>query len=211
MTNYLQNLVDKYPALSAISNEIADSYRILSECIRAGGKILTCGNGGSAADAEHIVGELMKGFHLKRHLGEPDREAFAKVYPNEADYLADNLQKAIPAVSLVSSVSLATAFMNDVNADFIFAQQIYGIGDVGDVLIAISTSGNSINVVLATKIAKVKGMKIIALTGQDGGELKNHADVTICAPSTEVAHIQELHLPIYHCLCGMLEQAVFGQ
>jgi len=144
MNNYLLDTIARYAELSVVSNEIQGSYDLLLPCVRSGGKIFTCGNGGSAADAEHIVGELMKGFRLRRELSEIQIQSVAELYPEEASFLSKNLQQAIPALSLVSSVSLSTAFANDVNPDFIFAQQIFGLGHPGDVLIAISTSGNRV-------------------------------------------------------------------
>ena len=209
MNDYLQKLIDKYIELSDISDKIEASHELLFKCFMRGGKIFTCGNGGSAADAEHIVGELMKGFRLLRELTQEQNQNIAEFFPEEASFLSKNLQQAIPAISLVSSVSFSTAFSNDVNPDFIFAQQIFGLANPGDVLIAISTSGNSMNVVNAAKIARVKALKIIALTGENGGNLENYSDVTVHAPSKDVAIIQEYHLSIYHCLCSMLEQKIF--
>jgi D-sedoheptulose 7-phosphate isomerase len=207
--DFLKKLIADYPILESVSKNILNSHYMLKECIINGGKILTCGNGGSAADAEHIVGELMKGFRLKRELTMRQVEKIAKLYPEEADFLAQNLQQAIPAISLVSSVSLSTAFANDVNTDFVFAQQIYGIGNSGDVLIAISTSGSSANVINAAKIARIKSVKVIGLTGIKGGKLERYCTVIIKAPGSGVAEIQELHLPIYHCICSMLEKSLF--
>jgi phosphoheptose isomerase len=209
MIDYLDLLLKKYPSLESVSQDMRNAFSLLRESILTGNKILACGNGGSAADAEHIVGELMKGFRLRRELTEEQNQKIAELYPAEALFLSKNLQQAIPAISLVSSISLSTAFANDVNPDFIFAQQIFGLGNHGDVLIAISTSGNSINIFQAVKIARIKNMKVIGLTGQSGGELEKHADVTIRAPAIDVAEIQEYHLPIYHCLCSMLEAEIF--
>ncbi len=210
MTDYLKKLITDYPALAHLEHDTQEASDRLLECYRNGGTIYTCGNGGSAADAEHIVGELMKGFHLKRNLSADLIEEISGLYPDEATTIQQNLQQAIPAVSLVSSMVLATAFANDVNPDYIFAQQIYGLGRAGDVLIALSTSGNSSNVVLAAKVARVKGVRVIGLTGESGGELLDHCDTTIKAPSADTAEIQEYHLPIYHCLCSILEEAAFG-
>lgn len=209
-TDYLKKLILDYPSLSAVEGDIDNALELLDDCVANGKKILTCGNGGSAADAEHIVGELLKGFHLKRQLPASETADFLKFYPDEGDYLAENLQQAIPAVSLVASISFLTAFLNDMDPGFIFAQQVYALGRPGDVLIAISTSGNSKNVVLAAKTARVRGVKVLSLTGQSGGVLDQISDVTIKAPAVEVAKIQELHLPIYHCICSMLEQKFFA-
>jgi len=209
MGNYLVKTLEKYPELSTISNEINSCFKLLLDCFQRGGKIFTCGNGGSAADSEHIVGELMKGFRLQRKLTEEQIMNIEKFFPKEASFLARNLQQAIPSISLVNSISLSTAFSNDINPEFIFAQQIFGLGNLGDVLIAISTSGNSKNVVNATKIAKTKGLDVIALTGKNGGAIGKYSDVIVRAPSEDVASIQEYHMPIYHCLCSMLEHELF--
>ena len=166
---------------------------------KKGGKILVCGNGGSASDADHIVGELMKGF-LK------DRKVTDERIPQE---LREKLQGALPAISLCAHTSLMTATMNDNDADMIFAQQVYGYANENDLLIALSTSGNSKNVVNAVKVAKALGVKVIALIGETGGVLKGLADITICAPSTETYKIQEYHLPIYHYLCAKVEEEIF--
>lgn len=210
MTGYLKKLIIDYPALAHLEHDVQEASELLVECYHSGGTIYTCGNGGSAADAEHIVGELMKGFHLKRNLNPDQIQEIARLYPDEATEIEQNLQEAIPAVSLVSSMALSTAFANDVNPDYVFAQQIYGLGRAGDILIAISTSGNSGNVVLAAKLAKVKDVRVIGLAGETGGKLQAHCDLTIKAPSADTAGIQEFHLPIYHCLCSMLEEAVFS-
>lgn len=207
--DYLKAYIADYPILDSCRQTILNAHKTLSDCINDGGKIFTCGNGGSAADAEHIVGELMKGFRQKRKLNSDQAKKIARLFPSESDYISNNLQQAIPAVSLVSSISLATAFANDVNPDFVFAQQLYGLGKPGDVLVAISTSGNSINVLNAAKVAKVKGIKIIGLTGRENGGLAQFCNVLIRVPADDVAKIQELHVPVYHCLCAMLEQSLF--
>ena len=209
--NYIDALITDYPLLDPCRQEILNAHELLTGCINGGGKIFVCGNGGSAADAEHIVGELMKGFRLKRKLTPGQIRKIAEIFPEEYEFISQNLQQAIPAISLVGSVSLATAFANDVNPDFIFAQQLYGLGNPGDALIAISTSGNSVNVLNAAKAAKIRGMNIIGLTGCDGGLLKNLCTVSIGVPAADVAKIQELHLPVYHCLCSMLEQFLFDK
>jgi D-sedoheptulose 7-phosphate isomerase len=175
-----------------------------------GHKVLTCGNGGSAADAEHIVGELMKGFLSKRPLSAEARQALVEAGGDDGAYMAENLQTPLPAISLVSSVSLATAFANDVAPELTFAQQVYGLGQPGDVLIALSTSGNSRNVVLAVLAARVRGMRTIGMTGGSGGRLKELCDVTINVPAQATPVIQELHLPVYHYLCAAVEARMFG-
>lgn len=193
------DLFEQYPQLNICKNDIENALALMIDTYKKGGKILVCGNGGSAADADHIVGELMKGF-LK------SRKVTDERIPQE---LREKLQGALPAISLSAHTSLMTATINDNDADMIFAQQVYGYANENDLLIAISTSGNSQNVVNAVKVAKTLGVKVVALTGQTGGELKQLADVTICAPSTETYKIQEYHLPIYHYLCASVENEFF--
>ncbi|NLC68099.1 MAG: SIS domain-containing protein [Clostridiaceae bacterium] len=201
----LEDLLDKYGNLEACKSDIWDSFVIIRDCFASGGKLLLCGNGGSAADCEHIVGELMKSFLLERPLEEVESQKIKAYFPDEWEYLSRYLQKALPAISLVSLISLSTAYTNDVNPDMLFAQQVYGYGKEGDVLLGISTSGNSKNVINALKIARVFGLKTIGLTGKDGGKMKDICDVTIIAPASSTHEVQELHLPIYHALCAMLE------
>lgn len=195
------DLFERYPKLNICKNDIENALALMIDAYKNGGKILVCGNGGSASDADHIVGELMKGF-LK------ERKVTDERIPQE---LREKLQGALPAISLCAHNSLITATINDNDADMIFAQQVYGYANENDLLIAISTSGNSKNVVNATKVAKALGIKTIALTGETGGELKNLADITICAPSTETYKIQEYHLPIYHYLCAKVEEEFFDK
>lgn len=206
---YLEKLFSDYPSLSHLSSDIHKAVDFLIECFYNSGTIYTCGNGGSAADADHIVGELMKGFRLKRQLTSAQANEIVRLYPDEGHEIVKNLQQAIPAISLVSGISLPTAFSNDINSDYVFAQQIYGLGKKNDNLIAISTSGNSINVINAAKIAKVKGIKVISMTGKTGGRLVDFSDVVIKAPASDVAKIQEYHLPIYHCICSLIEHNLF--
>ena len=193
------DLFERYPQLNICKNDIENALSLMIDTYKKGGKILVCGNGGSSADADHIVGELMKGF-LKT------RKVTDERIPQE---LREKLQGALPAISLSAHTSLMTATINDNDADMVFAQQVYGYAKENDLLIAISTSGNSKNVVNAVKVAKSLGIKTIALTGKTGGELKQLADVTICAPSTETYKIQEYHLPIYHYLCAKVEEEIF--
>ena len=193
------DLFERYPQLNICKNDIENALSLMIDTYKKGGKILVCGNGGSSADADHIVGELMKGF-LKT------RKVTDERIPQE---LREKLQGALPAISLSAHTSLMTATINDNDADMVFAQQVYGYAKENDLLIAISTSGNSKNVVNAVKVAKSLGIKTIALTGKTGGELKQLADVTICAPSTETYKIQEYHLPIYHYLCAKVEEEFF--
>ncbi len=207
----LNKLIDNYPALVDCAADIEKAYAAIKNCIKSGNKILVCGNGGSASDAEHIVGELMKGFLFKRELKQNQINRFIKTFPEEGAFIASNLQGAIPAISLANSISLSTAILNDMDADFLFAQQVFGLGVKGDVLIGISTSGNSKNVLNAVKVAKTKGLATIGLTGGGGGALSRLSDHSVCAPGNSTHEIQEYHLPIYHCLCAMLEECFFAE
>ncbi len=206
---YLDQLADRYPVLEAVIPQIRAAYEILEQCYENGGKLLAAGNGGSCADAEHIVGELMKGFVKPRHVSEEFAKALYEADPERGEELARKLQGGLPAISLSNHPGLSTAYLNDVDGNLIYAQQTYGYGKKGDVFLGISTSGNSKNVMYALAAAKALGMKTIGLTGQNGGLLKAAADVTISVPETEVFKIQELHLPVYHALCLMLEERFF--
>ena len=197
-----EELYERYPQLKCCEGEIAKEFDLLLTCYRSGGKVLTCGNGGSAADAEHIVGELLKKFRKQRDI---DSGVAAKLPPE----LVAKLEGALPAVSLVSMSGILTAFANDVAWETAFAQQVYGLGKPGDVLIALSTSGNSANCVNAALVAKAKGMKVVSMTGAGGGKLGDFADAAIKVPETETYKIQELHLPIYHALCAAIEEVLF--
>ncbi|THF76689.1 D-sedoheptulose-7-phosphate isomerase [Cohnella fermenti] len=207
---WLSSLTAKYPDLSACREDIEAAYRCLSRAYEAGGKLLVCGNGGSAADSEHIVGELMKGFMSKRPLSAGRRGLLESLFQEDGAYLADHLQGALPAISLVSHSALMTAYANDVAADMVFAQQVYALAKPGDVLVAISTSGNSGNVVRAVQVARALGAATIGLAGSGGGRLADLCDRTIRVPWTSTPDIQERHLPIYHTLCMMVEQDFFG-
>lgn len=205
----LEFLYRDFPVLENIAADIEGALQLLLECYKQGNKLLTCGNGGSAADSEHIVGELMKGFRLERPLSDTMRKVLEDTYQGEQ--LADNLQGALPAISLSAHTALTTAFNNDVLPENVFAQQVLGYGKKGDVLLGITTSGNSPNVVNAVKVAKVMEIRTIGLTGQEGGLLKEMCDVTIAVPGKETYRIQELHLPVYHALCAAVENEKFGQ
>ena len=207
----LDLLIERYPVLASLKGDIYTAYAMLRDCYEAGGKLLLAGNGGSCADAEHIVGELMKGFKLPRKLRPEMCEQLTEADPERGPVLAACLQQGLPAIALSSHQALNTAFMNDVDGNLMFAQQLGVLGCPGDVFLAISTSGNSKNVYDACVMAKAKGMKIIALSGKTGGRLKNMADLSLIMPSDETYMIQELHLPVYHCLCLMLEEHFFGQ
>jgi len=208
--NYMNELIERYPQLQPIETDVKAAYDLLEKCYREEGKLLIAGNGGSSSDAEHIVGELMKGFVKTRKMDGEFADKLAAVEPDLSKILIEKLQGSLPAIALSGHPALTTAYLNDVDGKLCFAQQTYGYGKAGDVLLAISTSGNSKNVLYALVVAKAKGMKVIGLTGGNGGRLKELADVTILVPETETYKIQELHLPIYHALCLMLEERFFS-
>ena len=210
MTNHIDTLIERYPSLAVCKESIQTAYDTMKQAYTEGRKLLVCGNGGSAADSEHIVGELMKEFKLKREVYKNQAEAMKRIDPELGDILARHLQGALPAIALTGHSSLTTAFMNDSNPELIFAQQVNGYGKRGDIFFGISTSGNSRNVLFAAVAAKAKGLKVIGLTGQKPCKLAQLADVCIQVPETETYKIQELHLPVYHCLCMMLEEHFFG-
>ena len=211
MNDTLIKLTEKYPELEPCAEDIRAAFEVLRESYRSGGKLLICGNGGSAADSEHIVGELMKGFRSKRPVPDAFREKLVQTAPEDGAYIAERLQGALPAISLVSHTALITACANDVAADLIFAQQVYGYGSPQDVLLGLSTSGNSRNVLLAVKTARAMGMKTIGMTGRTGGAMASCCDVCIRVPHASTPDVQERHLPIYHALCIMLEEEFFGR
>lgn len=202
--------MQRYPVLAGIREEIIRGYEVLEAAYRDGGKLLVAGNGGSAADAEHIVGELMKGFKLQREPDAAFKKAMVEVSPELGSVLAEHLQGALPAVALDSHPALTTAFLNDCEPLLCFAQQLNGLGKAGDVFLGITTSGNSRNILYAATVAKAKGMRVVGLTGEKHNQLEGLSDVTVRVPETETYMVQELHLPIYHCWCLMLEDAFFG-
>lgn len=204
----LDELLRRYPELSGIKDEIIKAEELIYRTVKNGGKILVCGNGGSCADAEHIVGELMKGFLSKRPINSMFKEKLEELYPDEFEFLGNHLQEAIPAISLNSHPALSSAFVNDVSPEMVYAQLVYGYGNEGDLFIGISTSGNSKNVVNAAKIAKAKGLVTIALTGREAC-LLDMCDSVLKAPETETFKVQEYHLPIYHYLCASVEKRIF--
>lgn len=208
---HLNHLIDRYPKLIVCKSDIARAYGVLETAYSTGRKLLVSGNGGSASDSEHIVGELMKEFKLKRKIFAEQADALKSIDPELGMVLAENLQGALPAISLTGHSSLTTAFMNDAMPELVFAQQVNGYGKPGDVYLGISTSGNSKNVLYAAVNAKAKGLKVIGLTGAKENKLMAYADVCIRVPETETYKIQELHLPVYHCLCLMLEDRFFGK
>lgn len=211
LIKHIDTLIDRYPKLIVCKEDIIRAYEILQEAYCNERKLLVCGNGGSASDSEHIVGELMKEFKLKRKVYAGQAEAMKSIDPEMGATLAENLQGALPAICLTGHSSLTTAFMNDANADLVFAQQVNGYGKANDVFLGISTSGNSKNVCYAAITAKSKGLKVIGLTGAKESKMTVLGDVCIRVPETETYKIQELHLPVYHCLCLMLEDHFFGK
>lgn len=207
----LNTLVERYPALGVCQNSIALAYTLLKTSYDAGGKLLICGNGGSCADAEHIVGELMKGFRRKRTVSAAFAEKLCALSAEDGAALAAKLELGLPAIALGAHTALNTAYANDKDGDMVFAQEVMGYGRAGDVLLGITTSGNSKNVIYALETAKAKGMKTIVLTGKDGGKAVQYADAAIIVPSNETYMIQEYHLPVYHALCLMLEETYFSE
>lgn len=208
----LDNLINRYPELDECSSQILDAYILLVNCFESGHKVLIAGNGGSCSDAEHIVGELMKGFLNKREVNAAFKEALVSIDKNVGDILCDKLQVGLPAIALSNHSSLNTALINDVEngGELIFAQQLFNYGLKDDVFLAISTSGNSADIYNACVVARAKGLKIIGLTGADGGKLNNICDALIKVPYYETYLIQERHLPVYHCICQMLEEHFFN-
>ena len=198
----------RYPALESIIPEVKKAAELMVDCIKSGNKILLCGNGGSASDCLHIVGELMKEFKIKRPLSDEDKAALKAA--GDDGYIGENLQGAMPAISLVGVTALESAYANDAAPDLGFAQQVFALGKGGDLLVGITTSGNSKNVIYATKVAKAKGLKTVILTGNGGGKIAGLSDVSLIAPESETYKIQEYHLPIYHNLCLALENEFFG-
>ena len=206
----INELMACYPKLEICKSDIVKAFEMIKSCYENGGKLLICGNGGSAADADHIVGELMKSFKIKRNLRSWDVEKLKKSFPEDGEYMSGHLQGALPAISLVSHSAFNYAFINDVAADMVFAQQVFGYGKAGDVLIGISTSGNSQNVVNAIKVASSFDIRTIGMTGEGGGKMAGLCDITIKAPEHETYKVQEYHLPVYHALCAMIEMEFFG-
>ena len=207
---HLNLLGERYPVLAPMKEQIAAFFDVIRESYENGGKLIIGGNGGSCSDAEHIVGELMKGFKLLRPLDEVARQKLCAVDPVLGAELADKLQDGLPAVALSSHPALNTAYLNDVSGDMMYAQQVNSLGKPGDVFLAITTSGTALNLRYAAVTAKAKGMKVLALTGKTGGAFNDLADINLVMPCNETYQIQELHLPVYHCLCLLLEDHFFG-
>ncbi len=201
--DYYGELLERYPVLKVCADDIMKAYEALEKCYLGGGKLLCCGNGGSAADCDHLVGELMKGFLKSRPLSAEEKKKFGD------DFAADNLQKGLPAISLCAHSALMTAFENDAVPALVFAQQVYAFAKKGDVLIAFSTSGNSENVVFALEAARAAGIISVAVTGKKESKCTALADICIRLPETETFKVQELTLPVYHCLAAMIENKFF--
>lgn len=210
LEKHVDFLIERYPVLEKCREDIIKAYLVMEECYLRDGKLMIAGNGGSAADSEHIAGELMKRFKIARTVPAEFAEKLKSVDPVHGKNLAENLERGLMAIPLVAHEALTTAYINDVDGLGVFAQQLYGFGRKGDVFLGISTSGNSRNVMSATVVARALGIKVIGLTGEKGGELAEVADVAVKVPSAETYMIQELHLPVYHCWCLMLEDKFFG-
>ena len=206
---YLEELIRRYPVLAPVKENIHRAYQILEECYQEGGKLLVAGNGGSCADSEHIVGELMKKKRKKRRVPEDFAKALLKADAKRGGQLAEALEGGLAAIALTGHPGLSTAFLNDVDGAYIYAQQIYGYGKEGDVFLGISTSGNAKNIRYAAVTARAMGLRVVGLTGRGGGALAALCDAAVIAPEKETYRIQELHLPIYHALCLMLEETFF--
>ena len=205
----LEELTTRYPMLCEHRKDIENAFNVLKTCFKKGRTLYLCGNGGSASDCEHIAGELLKSFKKCRPIDEKFLKKF-DVYGEKGEALKKGLEGGLPAVSLCGHVAYSTAYANDKDPMFVFAQQVNAWGKDGDVLMTISTSGNSQNCLYAAMVAKARGMKVIGLLGNTGGALKEIADACVIAPEKETFKVQELHLPIYHCLCAMLEAEFFG-
>ncbi len=199
---YTDILIDNYPTLGSVKEEIIKAINVMTEAYKNGKKVLVCGNGGSAADSEHIAGELMKGFLLKRELNNKDKEIYGEY--------ADLLQYGLPCIPLTSFAALSTAVINDNSAEMIFAQQVFVLGNKNDVLVALSTSGNSKNVVAAAHVALKSGLNVISITGSKESELSEISDITIKIPEIETYRVQELTLPVYHAICADIEKEFYA-
>ncbi len=208
--NILTDLLNRYSELQPLKQQVAAAAETIIEAYKNGGKVLVCGNGGSCSDADHIVGELMKSFEGRRPLAKELQERLVSLSPETGKMLAEKLQQGLPAISLTVHQSLITAIANDISGEVIYAQQVVGWGNKGDVLIGLSTSGNSQNVIDAMIVARAKGMKTIGLTGETGGKMRDWSDILINVPQRRTAYVQELHLPVYHAICMMVEIEFFG-
>lgn len=204
--DYIKELIERYPALATCEKDIRAAADAIINSYKAGGKLIVAGNGGSAADSDHITGELLKSFVKKRKPEQKFLDALSAIDPDTGSYLSDKLQGSLPAIALTNNSALMTASLNDVDGNVLFAQQVMGFGKKGDVFLGISTSGNSKDVIYALAVAKALGVKTVALTGKTGGKCKAVADISIVVPENETFKIQELHLPVYHALCLTIEE-----
>lgn len=210
-TQIFASLITRYPELESCCKDIRKAYEILSESYRNGGKLLVAGNGGSCSDSEHIVGELMKSFRFNRKIAAEDTEKLETLFGEEGKRLSDTLEGCLPAIPLTSMPALSSAYLNDVDPLMVFAQLLYGYASEHDVFLGISTSGNSKNIINAAMVAKMKGIHTVALAGENRARVDDYFDIVIHVPSKETYQIQELHLPIYHALCAMLEADFFEE
>jgi len=204
----LDTLTQRFPELAPLENALTEAVASLCTCHERGGLVMVCGNGGSAADSGHIAGELLKGLKLRREVSAGHREALLRVDPEGV--LAGQLQEGVRAVSLMDATALVSAVGNDLSWEVVYAQQVFALGKPGDVLIGLSTSGNAKNVVRAMQVARALGVKTIGFTGAEGGKMREWCDVLLNVPETETYKVQELHLPLYHALCAMVEEELFG-
>lgn len=209
--DYIKELIERYPALAACEKDIRAAADAIIESYKAGGKLIVAGNGGSAADSDHITGELLKSFVKKRAPEKKFLDALAAIDSDTGAYLGDKLQGSLPAIALTNNSALMTASLNDVDGNVLFAQQVMGFGKKEDVFLGISTSGNSKDVIYALVVAKALGVKTVALTGKSGGKCKDIADISIIVPQSETFKIQELHLPVYHALCLTIEEYFWAE
>lgn len=207
--DFLNEVISRYSALESCRLDIQNACNMVIDCYSNNGKLLACGNGGSCSDADHIVGELMKSFERKRPIEPVLEENLKNIGGERGNYIAGKLQNALPAISLNAHSALYSAIANDIDASLAFAQQVLGYGNKGDILIGITTSGNSQNVIDAAITARAQGLKVIGLTGQTGGMLKEYCDITIRVPATNTADVQEFHLPVYHTICKVVEYRFF--
>lgn len=204
--DYIKELIERYPALTICEKDIRAAASAIIDSYKAGGKLIVAGNGGSAADSDHITGELLKSFVKKRKPEQKFLDALSAIDSDTGSYLSDKLQGSLPAIALTNNSALMTASLNDVDGNVLFAQQVMGFGKKGDVFLGISTSGNSKDVIYALAVAKALGVKTVALTGKTGGKCKELADISIVVPENETFKIQEFHLPVYHALCLTIEE-----
>lgn len=207
----IEKLDERFPELIIQTKGIMNTIESLVNCFNSGNKILVCGNGGSASDAQHIVGELMKNFKIKRELTRSLKERIKDIFETTSNYVFENIQFGLPTMSLMNETALVSALCNDSKSDLVYASQVLSLGRENDILLAISTSGNSENIINVCKMAKVRNMKVIGLTGNDGGKLNGCCDILIKAPSSETFIIQEYHLAIYHAICAAVENEIFGE